>query len=138
MKLQIEKKKLQLLSNGYFTRPTGYITEVGCRVAQAMEEEKTYVSPINLEVMMQPNSILAFREGDGYASVQTYNRDELFKLAKLNSEKDTRKALTEKFREEKIIDPITRLRMIEPVRDYVKEEVKKILRKKKEYSILTL
>ncbi|WP_108784441.1 vWA domain-containing protein [Wolbachia endosymbiont of Bemisia tabaci] len=106
IKITDREKMLQLRSSSSYIRPMGYITVIDPEVAQAMEKEKTHISPINLEVMMQPNSVLAFYEEDGYASVQTYNRDELFRLAKLNPEKDTRKTLTERFREVKIIDPI--------------------------------
>lgn len=132
MEITDREKKLQLLSDGYFTRPIGYITVIDQKVAQAMEEEKIYVSPINLEVMTQPNSVLAFRKDDGYASVQMYNRDELFELAKLDPIKDTRETLTKKFRSTIIIDPKTRLHMIEPVRNYVEEEkVKQDIKEKR-------
>ena len=121
------EKKLQLLSDVYSTRPVGYITVTEQKVAQATQEEKIYLSPINLEVMTQPNSVLAFRKDDGYASVQMYNRDKLFELVKLDPIKDTDETLTKRFRSTTIIDPITRLRMIEPVRNYVEEEKRKAL-----------
>lgn len=127
---------MQLLSSVSYEKPLGYLPAIEAidkTIAQAMEEEKIHVSPINLEVMTQPNSVLAFRKDDGYESVQTYNRDELFKLAKLNPIKDIRETLTKRFRSTIIIDPITRLHMIEPVRNYVEEEkVKQDIEEKRE------
>jgi len=84
---------------------------------------------ISLEGMKKPTSVLAVSEENGYASVQTYEKDHLFKWVGLDPIKNTRDELTKKCNDNYIKDPNTLLRIIEPRRDYVKEEEMKILAK---------
>ncbi|MCC8371176.1 MAG: VWA domain-containing protein [Rickettsia endosymbiont of Pseudomimeciton antennatum] len=119
------KEALQLRSHIGYTKPSysrSYIPQIDQSVITAMEEEYLYLSPISLEVTLKPTSVLSFNDNNGSVYVKTYDKGELFTLAGLDPEKDSRYTLIKTLREKQIIEPTTRLRIIEPVRDYAREK----------------